>query len=260
MAISKPAAASLEAAVETWSQIANDCKVFNQGTELETAGHVARSVLTFGTSSLMSLPNIDRNIENQKNRLEEKLYDFKRRVLRVIDLIDGDINIYEEMIDVERLKYGRNLTLECGYLKSGDSYEPYECNVGEVAFHLIHAKSFWNSGDHVSNSVQDIGNRFRMVCRKRRRRDTYKRTPRLESMPHTPIAERLRSGISERVHKGSGAVYSAIKDGLSRFSEDNPEVAQAFKESSLNDLLKSKDFKDKLKNGLIDFGKENTRQ
>ena len=245
MEISKAVIAACEASTETWHRLAKDCQVFNYGTRMETTGHIIRAFVTFGTSSLLSAPQIERSIENQSNKLEASLYEFKRRVQRAIELDQDGVNIYEALISAEISKYGENTKLACGFVKKGENFEVYECNIGEVAFHLIEARKFWNN-DCAKNSVQDISGRYTMVCKAKRALGAQRQTPELALMPSTPLSEKIKKLISTHTQKSSELLFSAVKEGANKFAENHPRLGRALEETKIGEHLESKSSRDKM--------------
>jgi hypothetical protein len=182
-------------AAETWHYMTRESEAFNKDSGIETAGQVARSLITFGTSAIISIPEIQRRIEIHIIRLEKNLYELLKRVSRCLGLASEDDNIFEMLIQVERKKYGAQTLLSCGFMESDSDCE-YRCNIGEVSFHLLESRSFWRSA---SNSVQDIAQRHKMVCRSRRLLEEGLPTPKLATMPHTPISKKLKDYINSQV-------------------------------------------------------------
>lgn len=186
--------ACIEAA-DTWHYMARECEVFNKRSGLETAGHVARSMMTFGTGALISIPEIERRIEGHIMRLERSLYELRKRAERCSSLASGDDNIFQTLNQVEMKKFGSRQLLVCGFTDRNCDSE-YACNIGEVAFHLLEAHSFWGSS---SNSVQDIAQRHKMFCRSIRLLEEKSATPKLAAMPHTPISQAIKKFINSQI-------------------------------------------------------------
>ncbi len=146
---------SSEEAVDTWRRLSKECEIFNMHTEIETTGHVIRAFSTLGVYSLIKVPQIEKDIERHILLLDSLLDEFQKGVESTLSISHDEGNIYEILISAEQQKYGGNLALVCGYTGSEENYSEYECNIGEVAFHLIAGKNFWEDGC-AYNAVQDI--------------------------------------------------------------------------------------------------------
>jgi hypothetical protein len=202
-------------AAETWHYMARECEAFNKDSGIETAGQVARSLITFGTSAIISIPEIQRRIENHIIRLERSLYELLKRVSRCSGLASEDDNIFEMLIQVERKKFGAQHLLSCGFTGS-ESDRAYRCNIGEVSFHLLEARSFWGSA---SNSVQDIAQRHKMVCRSRRLLEEGLPTPKLVTMPYTPISKKLKDYIDSQIKAQVGNIDELAATAITSLKE-----------------------------------------
>jgi hypothetical protein len=222
-------------ASETWHYITRECEAFNKDSRLETAGHVIRTVLTFGTSAAISIPETERRIENHIIRLEKGLYELKKRVSRCASLSSGDDNIYELLIQVERKRFGSQQLLSSGF-KEDSSDSEYRCNIGEVSFHLIEARSFWRSA---SNSIQDLGQRHKMVCRSKRLLEESLPTPRLATMPHTPIAQKLKDFIDTQIKEQVGNIddfAAAASKSLKEAIDERPNLQKLLSSENIDRL------------------------
>ena len=206
---SKAVIEACEKAENTWHQLAKECEIFNMHTKMETSGHLLRAMVTFGMSSLSKVPEIERSIESHALRTDLFLNEFRTRVGEALSVAQDGDNIFEMLISVEKHKHGTNLELSCGYTGSEEDCREYKCNIGEVAFHLIEARNFWAEG--ALNSAQDITQRHKMVCRtKRGFPGALKITPKLAKMPYTPLSEKLKRYISNRIKQQEPAIGEYI--------------------------------------------------
>ena len=217
--------------------MARECEVFNKGSGLETVGHVARSMMTFGTGALISIPEIERRIEGHIMRLERSLYELRKRAERCSSLSSVDDNIFETLNQVERKKFGTQQHLVCGFT---DSDSEYRCNIGEVTFHLLEAHSLWGS---TTNSAQDIAQRHKMYCRSIRLLEERLATPKLATMPRTPISQTVKKFVNSQIQAQIGNIDEFASTALT-------SIRQASKtRSALRKLLSSENM-DALKEGI----------
>lgn len=244
---------SIEEAVDTWHRLSKECEIFNMHTEIETTGHVIRSISTLGVYSLIKVPQIEKDIERHILRLVSLLDEFQKQVESVLSISHADDNIYEILISAEQQKHGCNLALDCGYTGSGENYSEYKCNIGEVAFHLIAGKNFWADGG-AHNSVQDISRRYKMVCRaKRGFPGAQKFTPRLSNMPHTPLSEKLKNYISSQIERqGENLVdyLAAAADGFEKVADKHPLLEVTMRSLKSSDSLRSAISSGKFRDGM----------
>jgi hypothetical protein len=244
---------SSEEAVDTWHRLSKECEIFNMHTEIETTGHVVRSISTLGVYSLIKVPQIEKDIERHILRLDSLLDEFQKGVESTLSISHDEDNIYEILISAEQQKYGGNLALVCGYTESEKNYSEYECNIGEVAFHLIAGKNFWADGG-AYNAVQDISRRYKMVCRaKRGFPGARKFTPRLSNMPNTPLSEKLKKYISSQIERqGDNLVdyLAAAADGFKKVADKHPLLEETMKGLKSGDSLRSAISSGKFRDGM----------
>jgi hypothetical protein len=240
-------------ASEAWHYLTRECDAFNKDSSLETAGHIGRTLLTFGISAALSIPETKRRIENHIIRLEKNLYEFQKRVTRCSNLAEDTDNIYEMLLHVEKSRFGNTNFLSCGFLDDSRDNE-YLCNIKEVAFHIIEAKSFWGTA---TNSVQDISMRHKMVCNAKRLLEKAVKTPKLATMPHTPLSEKIKEFINAQIEFQANNLDEFVEtatNSLKKALEEKPNLQKLINDKNvgkLKDIIKNKVNKDSFEKSQV---------